>query len=288
MINRYYRVSRMKRFLLLLFAPVLLVAGCEEESSTPVIAQVGNATLTVEDLRRDIPEETLRTATRDDLQEYINQWVREELLYQAAEAMGYDEDQRVKERTREARRGIMVDVFLEDELDLRPFISDGEIADYYRNNVESFRRAEAEVQTEMLWFESGEAADEARAAIQNGMSFAEAAVDTSLDVMSADLEPQYLTQRELGDQLGDAVFSLRQGTLSRTMQIGNYYVLVRITDQQEAGTVRTLEQVRDEIIMRQTSDLWEMKLEELLQRLLDQSSVSINAQAGMEVLGGGG
>lgn len=272
----------------MLSASALLVTGCEEESSTPVIAQVGDATLTVEDLQRDIPEETLWAATRDDLQEYINQWVREELLYQAAETMGYDEDQRVKERTRNARRGIMVDVFLEDELDLRPFISDNEIADYYRNNIESFRRMEAEVQTEMLWFESSDAAEEARLAISGGMSFAEAEVDSALDIVSADLDPQYLTQPELGEELGAVVFGLRQGTLSRITPIGDYYILVRVTDHQETGTVRTLEQVRDEIIMRQTSDLWEMKLDELLQRLLDQSSVSINAQAGLEVLEGGG
>ena len=34
-----------------------------------------------------------------------------------------------------------------------------------------------------------------------------------------------------------------------------------------------------------TSDLWDMKLDELLSRLLDQTDVSINIEAGLDALG---
>jgi len=262
-------------------------AGCDRADPAPVIAQVGDATLTVEDLRDTIPAETLRTSTREDLLEFINQWVREELLYQVAISMGYDRDDRVVERIEEARRGILVDIFLEDELDLRPFISERQIADFYQNNLDTFERIEDEVSIEILWFDESADGEAARRAAAGGRSFADITADTSFGSITADLTPGYLTRGELGDELGNEVFALTGSNLSSLIVTGDGYALVNILDRQSEGSKRTLEEVRSEIIMRQTSDLWEMKLEELLRRLLEQSSVSINAEAGLVLLGGG-
>ncbi|MFC1559039.1 peptidyl-prolyl cis-trans isomerase [Gemmatimonadota bacterium] len=266
---------------------LMAAAGCNNSSPAPVIAQVGDATLSVEDLRNAIPEETLRTSTRDDLQDYINQWVREELLFQAAESMGYDRDDRVTERVAEARRGILVDIFLEDELDMRPFIAEDQIAEFYQNNLETFVRIESEVAVEILWFDESADGEAARRAALEGRPFSEMVGDTSFGVVAADIESEYLTRRELGEELGDAVFAMTNSDLSSLIPAGGSYALVRVIDRQDSGTTRTLEEVRNEIIMRQTSDLWEMKLDELLRRLLEQSSISINAEAGLVLIGGG-
>lgn len=274
--------------LMAVLAMVMVVtAGCDRSSPAPVIAQVGDAKLTVDDLRDAIPEETLRTSTRADLQDYINQWVREELLYQAAESMGYDRDDRIVERVEEARRAIMVDIFLEDELDMRPFIAENQISEYYQNNLETFMRSEDEVAVEIIWFEESADGEAARRMALEGRSFAEIAADTSFGIVAADLEPEYVTRRELGEELGDAVFPMTRSNLSNLIPTGDSFALVRVTDRQDSGTTRTLEEVRNEIIMRQTSDLWGMKLDELLRRLLEQSSISINAEAGLVLIGGG-
>ncbi len=274
--------------LMAVLATVMVVAtGCDRSSPVPVIAQVGDAKLSVDDLRDAIPEETLRTSTRADLQDYINQWVREELLYQAAESMGYDRDDRIVERVEEARRAIMVDIFLEDELDMRPFIAENQISEYYQNNLETFMRSEDEIAVEILWFEESADGEAARRMVLEGRSFAEIAADTSFGIVAADLEPEYVTRRELGEELGDAVFPMTRSNLSDLIPTGDGFALVLVTDRQDSGTTRTLEEVRNEIIMRQTSDLWGMKLDELLRRLLEQSSISINAEAGLVLIGGG-
>lgn len=271
-----------------LLGSALLLGACGRRSETSaVIAQVGDVTLTVEDLRSLVPGEVLDGASQGDLVEYVNQWMRSELLYQAAEAMGYGRDPRVERRARQARRDIIVDVFLEDELDMRPFISDEEITSFYENNAASFTRVEAEVQAAILWFEDSGHAERARQALNGGRSFDEVIADTAFGVLAANTEMQYLSRVELGDQLGDAVFEVRSGTLSRPIQINDEYILVRVNDRQEAGSRRSIEEVRDEIVMRLTGDLWEMKLDELLSRLLDQADVSINIEAGLEALGGG-
>ncbi len=271
---------------LFVLAALVLSGACTRRSEPPVvIAQVGDANLTMEDLRSQVPDQVLNNAGQQDLLEYVNQWMRSELLYQTAEEMGYGSDSRVERRARQARRDIIIDVFLEDELDMRPFISDREISSYYQNNLTSFTRAEAEVQAEILWFEDAAHAELARGALNEGRTFSEVAADSAFGIMATNLESRYLSRIELGDELGDAVFGIREGTLSRPVQVDDSYVLIRVVDRQEAGSVRSMAEIRDEILMRLTSDLRDMKLDELLSRLLELADVSINIEAGLDVLG---
>lgn len=270
-----------------LAALVLLGACSSKAEPLVVIAQVSDATLTIEDLRSQVPDQVLNGAGQQELLEYVNQWMRSELLYQAAKDMGYGSDGRVERRVKKTRRDIIIDVFLEDELDMRPFISDREISSYYQNNQTTFTRAEAEIQADILWFEDAQHAAMARVALNEGRTFSEVAADSAFGIVATNLESQYLSRIELGDGLGDAVFGVREGTLSRPVQVDDNYVLIQVVDQQEAGSVRSMAEVRDEIVMRLTSDMWDMKLDELLSRLLDQTDVSINIEAGIEALGGG-
>ena len=270
----------------MLLAALILSEGCTQQpQSSAVIAQVGNTALTVEDLRSLVPDEVLKGASQSELVEYVNQWMRTELLFQAAQAMGYGRDPRVEHRVMEARRDLMVDVFLEDELDIEPLISEEEIASFYENNLASFTRSETEVQAAILWFEDADHAEQARRSLNGGMSLAEVVADSSCGVVASDLESQYLSRLEFGEGLGDAVFGVRAGTVSRPIHMGDAYILIRVIDRKEAGTVRSLQVVRDEIVMRLASDLWEMKLDEMLARLLEQTDVSINVEAGLEALG---
>jgi len=268
---------------------VLVLLGACSNRSKPVvvIAQVSDATLTLEDLRSQVPDQVLNGAGQQELLEYVNQWMRSELLYQAAEDMGYGTDNRVERRVKQTRRDIIIDVFLEDELDMSPFISDREISSYYQNNQTSFTRAEAEIQAEILWFEDESHAELARGALNGGRTFSEVAADSTFAIVATNIEARYLSRIELGNGLGDAVFEVREGTLSRPVQVDDGYVLIQVVDRQEAGSVRSIAEVHDEIVMRLTSDLWDMKLDELLSRLLDQTDISINIEAGLEALGGG-
>jgi len=281
------KTSPLSLSLLSVLGLALMAYGCSPAESEPVIAQVGDATLTLNGLYERVPEGTLQRATREEFTDYLHQWVRQELLFQAAEEMGYGTDIRVENRVREARRSIMVDTFLEDELDLAPFLSDEEITAYYQSNIESFVRQEDEVNAAILWFGTRADAARARTALTGGSSLANVVADTTYRAVAADLDLGFMTRQELGEELGDIVFSQRTGTLSEPVSIGDSFALIEIFDRQAAGQTRTLEEVRDEIIMRQTSNLWDMKLDELLTRLLEQADVSINAQAGYEALGRG-
>jgi len=251
--------------------------GCSRNSNpSPVIARVGDSTLTWEELQEALPPEVLARAERQDLLAFVNGWVRSELLGQAARSMGYAKDPRVRARLSEATRSILMDVFLEDELDVDPLISDSEVQNYYLNNQEEFRRSADEVRVSILWFTDSTAAQRARDAIVAGRSFEEAAADSSLGVVAVELESDFMTGADLGEELGSTVFRQAEGMLGRPTRIGTSYVLIRVEERQNAGTVRELAEVKEDIVARMAADLRTIKLEELLGRLLETSEVSID------------
>jgi hypothetical protein len=262
-------------------------SACSRGSDpSPVIARVGGSTLTLEDLRTSLPAEVLARADRQDLLAFVNGWVRTELLQQAARSMGYAKDQRVRSRLEEATRSILVDAFLEDELDVDPLISDSEVENYYLNNQEEFRRSTDEVRVAILWFSDSPTTQRARDAIMAGRDFEDVAADSSLGVLAAELDTGFMTEADLGEELGSTVFRQTEGVLSRPTRIGTGYVLIRVDERQNAGTIRELGEVREDIVARMAADLRNIKLEELLGRLLEDSEVTIDIDTVLRTLRG--
>jgi hypothetical protein len=265
----------------------LVAAACSRGSDpSPVIARVGETTLTLEELQAALPPDVLERADRQDLLTFVNGWVRTELLDQAARRMGYAKDPRVRARLAEAARSILVDVFLEDELVVDPLISESEVRNYYTNNQEEFRRSADEVRVSILWFTDTAAAQRARDAILAGRGFEEVASDSSLGILASELETGFLTEAELGEELGSTVFRQAEGVLSRPTRVGTSYVLIQVEERQNAGTVRGLAEVREDIVARMAADLRSIKLEELLSRLLADSEVTLDIDTALRALRG--
>ena len=261
------------------------LTGCAQERVEPVVlARVGDAVLTVDDLRRYVPEDLLLGATREDIQSYANQWVRAELLYHAALDMGYGGDERVRERLREVERDLVVDVFLQDELDMQAFISEEEVEAYHADNQDAFRRAADEVRFMAIWVPERAMADRVRTIVSEGATFDEAAADSSIVVMDIELGQQFYVREELEEGVAEAAFTLAPGSVSRVVPLEGQFAVLRVEDRQEAGTVRSLWEVRDDIEARLAADLRESKLESMLTELLQRNDVSLNVDGALRAL----
>jgi hypothetical protein len=268
----------------MLFA-ALLAAGCAEEAEPGVVlARVGEETLTVAELRDMVPEEVLRRAGRDGLIEYANQWIRNELLYRAAVDMGYRRDPRVRERLGQMERDVILDTYLQDELDMSPFISDEEVEAYHQSNQDAFRRSADEARFVGLWVADRAMAEHVRQALREGRTIEDAAADTSVAVTDMELGERFYQRDELEDGIGRVVFGSSPGTVGEIVQSEGQFAVVQIVDRQEAGTVRALWEVREDIEARLAADLREAKLQTLLGRLLDGADVSLDVDDALRAL----
>ena len=285
MTSRHTHTGAAAVLMLGLVVGLAALSGCERERVEPVVlARVGDAELTVEDLRRYVPEELLLGATREDIQSYANQWVRAELLYHAALDMGYGGDERVRERMREVERDLVVDVYLQDELDMQAFISEAEIEAYHADNQDAFRRASDEVRFMAIWVPERAMADRVRTVIREGATFDEAAADSSIVLVGIELGEQFYTREELEEGVAETAFTLAPGSVSRVVPLEGQFAVLRVEDRQEAGTVRSLWEVRDDIEARLAADLRESKLESMLTELLQRNDVSLNVDGALRAL----
>ncbi|MBI2618861.1 MAG: hypothetical protein HYW57_02145 [Ignavibacteriales bacterium] len=97
----------------LVFTFILL--GCQkQDSSGSVIARVDDQTLTMEQVRAQV--DTSRPVSQAQLQQYIQQWLTEEILYREAVRRGLDRSEHVNTRLRETRRQLAINGLLEQEV----------------------------------------------------------------------------------------------------------------------------------------------------------------------------
>jgi hypothetical protein len=83
--------------------------GCQKKTSdSPIIAQIGNSVLTVNDLYKSIPQQYLEQITREQNIEYVKQWIDNELLFREALRRNFDKEQPIKERLEKMKKDLLI------------------------------------------------------------------------------------------------------------------------------------------------------------------------------------
>ncbi len=124
---------------LILIAGVLVLAGCRRsEPSTTPVARLDNRTLTLEEITAQL--DSTREITGAQLNEYIQRWVNNEILYREAVRRGLDQKENVRARVEEVQRQLAVNALL-DEVVYTEELSQStaeEIAQYYQVHISEF------------------------------------------------------------------------------------------------------------------------------------------------------
>jgi hypothetical protein len=101
-------VHRGKVFILLL----IIFIGCKKQEPGRVpLARLDNQTLTLEDVQAQL--DTARGISQTQVQYYIQNWLRDELLYREAVTRGLDQTEEVNRQVEKARRELAINALLE-------------------------------------------------------------------------------------------------------------------------------------------------------------------------------
>jgi hypothetical protein len=141
--TRLKRVLRMNRIL-----PVLLIiaiaAGCGKNGKSKKrigIAEAGNTILYLDQIPKLVPSGTSKTDSAATSQNYINKWVRKELLLQKAlENLSPDISADIDRQLEETRSNLVIyqyqrQIMLER---MDTLVSDSELVNYYNSNPTNF------------------------------------------------------------------------------------------------------------------------------------------------------
>ncbi len=244
-------VHFMQRFLSGVWVALACCAACNNPSAqSPIIARVGEAELTQADLAVGLPA-GLENESETASNHFVENWVRQELLYQEALARKLDQNVRIQYLVEQTRRDLLVAALLDLEFDGRKVeVTEPMVKEYYQQHREEFLRTEKEIRVRHILVASGRDAQARRQdLLQGSYSFEEVARAHSLDEKTkfAGGDLGYFSPED-NPVMWDACRELFLNRLSKPVRTQYGYHIVEVLDRQEAGTFKDLEQVRSLIV----------------------------------------
>jgi peptidyl-prolyl cis-trans isomerase C len=234
-------------FLVPLAAVIALFTACESGPVGEVIAKVGEATLTAQELERRVPIHLNGRVTADDRQRMVEAWVEEQLLYQDALTRKLDEDLTVTRRVDQATQSIVTSELLERSFSSVSAVSEEDLRAYYAEHSERFGRNFPELRARQILIKRRADASRVKKRLSGGAMFDQVAREESLDASREQGgDVGYFTEDRVDPAFWAGCEKAKIGKLTQIYTPLGYH-LVEVLDRREVGSVRELLEVRDEI-----------------------------------------
>ncbi len=164
----------------------LLVGGCRREpSANPAVARFDNKTLTAEDIH--VRFDSSRGLTQAQLQQYVQRWLKDELVYREALARGFGNSKDINDRLTDIRRQLIINEFLDKEVynDQSASSSTEEVQAYYAAHKSEFVLRSDVALISYVVFSDRDAANRFRNIVLRGTPWQEAVRTLLQDVQRA-------------------------------------------------------------------------------------------------------
>lgn len=256
----------------------VLVLGCRKSEEIPedLVAQVNDHYLRIAQVNQSVPE-----GIPDDLalslkKNIISKWVENETLYQMALEEDVTLDDYQQFLVDEYRKALIIQNFLDQKLNIDNKISHRQIELYYKEHQDEFRRNEDEAHIIHLYMDQYDQAIFKE--IRNSDDLLKIIKKYYFDEKSNIEQPNgdlgYVPLSQLPAKLVKTIKRLKIGKISSPVKIGDGYHFVQVLDYQKKGTVRSLQQVRDEIVLR----LKKQHRDEQYKQLVQQGQKKVQIQ----------
>ncbi|MFN3596765.1 MAG: peptidylprolyl isomerase [Rubricoccaceae bacterium] len=267
--------------------PAALLAACADappeavRAGSPVVAQVGAATLTEADLDALLGTAWPGLDSAAARAQLVEQWLLRELAVQEARRRGLDTDPEVQRLLADSERATLQAAFLDRYFTENPApISEADVAAYYEAHRERLALREPYVRVRHLRAASAERAAQARTALAGALASAHADSLFALIAREYADDPEgavalaatYVPESRFAardETLGQRLAALAPGGAPVALTTGTppTYHVVQVADRLPAGTVPPLALVRDEVAERLAIS-WRRDAEaQLMQRL---------------------
>jgi hypothetical protein len=207
------------------------------------IARVGNEYLTAEELLQKLPESsTMSPLSKNYVNSFVSAWVKKEVLFQQAKAMHFDRDPLIKARVEEYYRDLVIDAYVKYYFQTNITISEEEIRDYYLKNKNSFLRTREAVQITHVLVQDFNDAMAIKAALANHNK---EQLDKYLSKYR--FETKSVQRGESLSELDRTIFETPPRTILGPIATNYGYHIVEVLERYPLGSMKTLDEVRDEI-----------------------------------------
>lgn len=250
----------MNKFYFFLLSSLLFFFSCSRHHDD-YLARVGRSFLTKEDLAKMLPDAGLNpNISKNNVNSVVSSWVKKEVLFQQARSYHFDRDENIRARVNDFYRDLVIDAFIKYYLQTNVAISEDEIRNYYLQNKNSFIRDREEARVTHVIVQDFNDAMAIKTALA---SHNKAELDKFLQKYN--FETKTVRRGESLSELDRTIFETSPRNILGPIATNYGYHIVEVLARFPVGSVRSLDEVRDDIYQKIT----QMKIQANYDRLLD-------------------
>ena len=240
-------MKKQVKIIICLAGLVVIHCGTKIEQSD-IIAKVGNAVLTRQDLQSLMISQGY---TSDEERIVVDRWIHRELLYQEALRQHIQQSDDLQKELARIEKELLVNKLLERTYKEKIRLTEEEIRSYYDQNVSEFRISKDERRLQHILLKTRSDANLALQEITAGNSFESVAKARSTDEFADQGgEMGYISREDIIPEIQRQVFRLSDNQVSPIIHTEFGYHIVKVLDHRTAGELRPLAEVRSEIMQR--------------------------------------
>ncbi len=251
--------------------------SCSNKQQSPIVARVGPSVLTLDNLYKSIPPEYSDFVTREQMINYVKQWIDNEILYQEALRQKIDKEDAIRERLRRMKQDLLCAEIINRNAGATQNIqiADDMIRSYYEENKNKFIRTKDAVRYIQIVVDDASAAWNVRAKITPDNFLYCASQYSKIPCPDPRTVP-YVEADEIPPSIAKEMSSIRVGGTSNPIKTDLGYHIIRVLDKQSKGTIRQPDEVREEIINILSTKTQNAAIEQMLSGLRSKMVVEMH------------
>jgi peptidyl-prolyl cis-trans isomerase C len=280
----------MKKFFVFICAITLAIsAGCVkkegkvEKVEKDFLAKVNDKIITQEYFMQklnSLPEWAMgRFTTEEGKRQFLEEIIKEELLFQEAMRTGIDREKDFLDKVDEFKRMTLVSTLLKDEIEGKAVTDDKEIRDFYEKHSDTYKIGD-QINAQHILVDTEEEAEEVLQKILKGEDFGELAKNFSKDhstaVKGGDLG--FFGKGRMVPEFEQAAFGLKVGEVSKPVKTKFGYHIIKVLEKKE-GKQREFEEVKSIVERRLKAERQKSLFDSYIQSLREKAgAIEINEE----------
>lgn len=253
--------------------------SCRHRSQGPIVARVGQHVLSLDDLYKSIPPEYSDFITREQMINYVKQWIDNEILFQEAIRQKIDKEEPIKERLRRMKQDLLCAEMINRNSGSSQNIqiSEDMIQNYYNENKSKFVRDKNAARYVQIVMEDATAAWNVRAQVTPDNFLYLASKYSKIPVSDPRTVP-YMNLSEIPPQIAQEISTIRVNGTSNPIKTDLGFLIIRVIDKQPKGSIRSIEEVREDIVNVLSAKTQNAAIERMLSGLRSKMVVEVHLE----------
>jgi len=254
-----------------------ILFSCKSKTVSPLVARVGSSVLTLDNLYKSIPPEYSDFVTREQMINYVRQWIDNEILYQEALRQKIDKEDEIKERLKRMKQDLLCAEIINRNAGSAQNIqiSEDMIEHYYNENKTKFLRTLEAVKYIQILVDDAAGAWNIRSRVTPDNFLLCASQYSKIPVPDPRSVP-YVTSDEIPPQLVKEIAGIRIGGISNPIKTDQGYSIIRILDKQAKGSIKQIDEVREDIVNILSTKTQNAAIERMLSGLRSKMVVEVH------------